>query len=326
MEKERVIRVPTTGVVDFESLITDETKKYVDKTDLLYELARPKTDSQFFISRPRRFGKSLMLSTLKAMFEGRRDFFKGLAIDKLPWEGWEKPTPVYSFTMANATAAAYDLFLEQLAKLVRGLCAEADVPYCEQGYVPGQFEDFLKAAAAKSPTKQIVVLIDEYDEPVAKFLDDIATLLGYTPAELYQGGYLTISEVIDDSMFRLGIPNNEISNSLSEGYVSTILDAGMSDWNESLAEARSGLRAKGVETPFSGTRAASTSSSSSTAGRRRRRLGRPAPTSTRAPGSTAPSPCSTWASTTTPSAAASTTRSSSRRDIYVISADGSRGE
>ena len=175
MEKERVIRIPTTGVFDFETIVTNEKAKYVDKTDLLYKLCND-VDQQLFISRPRRFGKSLMLSTLKAMFEGRRDLFKGLAIDNLPWEGWEKPTPVYSFTMASATGATYELFLEQLARLVRGLCAEAGVPYNGQGYAPGQFEDFLKAAAAKSPTKKIVVLIDEYDEPVAKFLDDIATL------------------------------------------------------------------------------------------------------------------------------------------------------
>ena len=87
MEKERVIKVPATGVFDFESIVTNERAKYVDKTDLLYRLCND-ADQQLFISRPRRFGKSLMLSTLKAMFEGRRDLFKGLAIDKLPWEGW----------------------------------------------------------------------------------------------------------------------------------------------------------------------------------------------------------------------------------------------
>ena len=68
---------------------------------LLYKLAVPVVDLQLFISRQRRFGKSLILSTLKAMFEGRRDLFKGRAIDKLPWEGWKRPTPVYSFTMAD---------------------------------------------------------------------------------------------------------------------------------------------------------------------------------------------------------------------------------
>ena len=68
------------------------------------------------------------------------------------------------------------------------------------------------------------------------------------PALLYQGGYLTLSEIIDESMFRLGIPNNEIANSLSEGYVAALLGSGMTDWTEQLAESRAGLRAKGVET------------------------------------------------------------------------------
>ena len=410
---EHTIKVPTTGVFDFPSLILEGEGKYVDKTDLLYRLAAPRTDAQYFISRPRRFGKSLMLSTLKAMFEGRRELFKGLAIDSLPWEGWEQPTPVYSFTMSSAVGETYELFMGRLAKLVKELCVQAGVPYDGDGPVSGQFEDFLAAAAKKSPTGKIVVLIDEYDEPVAKFLDDLetlkrvrsvlhdfyeklkvnsgairflmmtgvtkltklsifsglnhltdlsmnacfATLLGYTPEELdgplrenievfaakngmdfaaakrallawydgyrfssqsearvcnpvslgsalksgdlknyweatgqstmivnrikaadeipadlnglaatstqldvcdaetmplpallYQGGYLTLSEVIDDTTFRLGIPNKEIANSLAEGYVSSLLGNGLSDWTEHLAESRAGLRAKGVET------------------------------------------------------------------------------
>ena len=173
---EKKIKVPTTGLFDFPKLILGGEGKYVDKTDLLYRLASSTADAQLFISRPRRFGKSLMLSTLQAMFEGRRDLFKGLAIDKLPWEGWERPTPVYSFTMSRAVGETYELFIEQLAKLVRGLCVQAGVPYVGDGAVSGQFDDFLQAAAAKSPTGQIVVLIDEYDEPVAKFLDDLDTL------------------------------------------------------------------------------------------------------------------------------------------------------
>ncbi len=171
----KTIKVPTTGVSDFEKLVTSKKGKYVDKTDLLYELCND-ADQQLFISRPRRFGKSLMLSTLKAMFEGRRDLFKGLAIDKLPWEGWKQTTPVYSFTMADAVGDTYDEFREQLADLVLQLCADAKIPFPTTGSVAGKFGKFLKAAAAKSKTKQIVVLIDEYDEPVAKFLDDIETL------------------------------------------------------------------------------------------------------------------------------------------------------
>ena len=93
-----------------------------------------------------------MLSTLQAMFEGRRDLFQGFALDSLPWEGWETPYPVYNFTMASAVGETYELFIESLAKLVKELCAQADVPYDGTGPVSRQFEDFLKAAFKKSPT------------------------------------------------------------------------------------------------------------------------------------------------------------------------------
>ena len=173
---KRKIQELTTGVHDFPTLIGDRENKYVDKTDLLYELARKETDAQYFISRPRRFGKSLMLSTLQAMFEGRRDLFKGLAIDKEDWEGWTAPTPVYSFTMSNANGDSYAEVKEALAGMVEGLCGEIGRDYDHRKGVAYNFNSFLKAAAKLSPKKKIVVLIDEYDEPVAKFLDDHETL------------------------------------------------------------------------------------------------------------------------------------------------------
>ena len=175
MPKKKTIKVPTTGVCDFETLVTSQKGKYVDKTDLLYELCND-ADQQLFISRPRRFGKSLMLSTLKAMFEGRRDLFKGLAIDKLPWEGWKQPTPVYSFTMGDVTGENYEEVKEQLGELVEDLFQQAGISVPEKGTIPGKFKKFILAAARQSPTKKIVILIDEYDEPVAAFLDDIKTL------------------------------------------------------------------------------------------------------------------------------------------------------
>ena len=168
------IKVPTTGVCDFPSLILGGRGKYVDKTELLYQLAND-ADQQLFISRPRRFGKSLMLSTLKAMFECRRALFKGLAIDNLPWE-WDKPFPAVSFTMSSAAGSTYEKFTSNLRSLVEDLASEHGVPFDKGKTTEKNFEDFLKAAAEKSPTRQIVVLIDEYDEPVAKFLNDIPTL------------------------------------------------------------------------------------------------------------------------------------------------------
>ncbi|RMH93490.1 MAG: AAA family ATPase, partial [Calditrichaeota bacterium] len=77
------------GISNFEDLITGGNV-YVDKTRYVYKLV---TEGKFyFLSRPRRFGKSLLLSTLRALFEGKRELFKGLWIDKSDWE-WN-PHPV----------------------------------------------------------------------------------------------------------------------------------------------------------------------------------------------------------------------------------------
>ena len=178
MAEEHKIRRLTTGVHDFESLVGDKTKKYVDKTDLLFKLAEPKTDAQYFISRPRRFGKSLMLSTLKAMFEGRRELFTGLKIGKKKWECWNSKNryPVYSFSMSEANGETFEKFYGALRKLSISLLEQVGLTYDDTVDPSANFEEFLKAAAAKSPTGKIVILIDEYDEPVAGFLDDLATL------------------------------------------------------------------------------------------------------------------------------------------------------
>ena len=179
MGNQPQIRQLTTGTHDFAGLVQDEESKYVDKTDLLFELARHKKDAQYFISRPRRFGKSLMLSTLQAMFEGRRELFRGLAIDKLDWECWDKKSryPVYNFSMTGANGATYDKFYGALRKLTVSLLDRIGLDYDDTVYPSANFEEFVKVAADKSPTKQIVILIDEYDVPVQGFLDDPKTLV-----------------------------------------------------------------------------------------------------------------------------------------------------
>ncbi len=179
MGNQPQIRQLTTGTHDFAGLVQDEESKYVDKTDLLFELARHKKDAQYFISRPRRFGKSLMLSTLQAMFEGRRELFRGLAIDKLDWECWDKKSryPVYNFSMTEANGATYDKFCGALRKLTVSLLDRIGLDYDDTVYPSANFEEFVKVAADKSPTKQIVILIDEYDVPAQGFLDDPKTLV-----------------------------------------------------------------------------------------------------------------------------------------------------
>ena len=92
MEK---MRLYTAGIADFER-IREDGRIYVDKTDLIYRLSH---ESQFvFLSRPRRFGKSLLCSTLKYYFQGRKDLFEGLAIAELE-KDW-KQYPVLHFDMS----------------------------------------------------------------------------------------------------------------------------------------------------------------------------------------------------------------------------------
>ena len=107
--EEKFVKYPI-GIQDFESLIEDGFL-YVDKTELIYQLV--KNGKYIFLSRPRRFGKSLTLSTIKAYFEGKKHLFKGLAIYDLEKE-WKKH-PVFLLSFARFTKDkedSMDLLLE----------------------------------------------------------------------------------------------------------------------------------------------------------------------------------------------------------------------
>ena len=86
------------GIQDFESLRNDGYL-YVDKTEYIYHLVHE--GKPYFLSRPRRFGKSLLLSTLKAYWEGKRELFSGLDIERLEGGTW-KPYPVFYFDFNGA--------------------------------------------------------------------------------------------------------------------------------------------------------------------------------------------------------------------------------
>ena len=91
-----------TSIYDFPTLV--QTYVYVDKTAQIYELAKPGADILYYLPRPRRFGKSLLLSTLKALFEGRRALFRGLAIERTDWD-WEREVyPVLHLDMSKVSS------------------------------------------------------------------------------------------------------------------------------------------------------------------------------------------------------------------------------
>ena len=103
-----------TSFCSFEVLRRRYT--YVDKTDMLWRLVADANDRMFFISRPRRFGKSLMLDTLKCIFEGRQDLFRGLKIEKKRYD-WKK-YPVVMLNMADIGADSPAQLVENLSDMV----------------------------------------------------------------------------------------------------------------------------------------------------------------------------------------------------------------
>ena len=150
----------TSSVYDFEKL-RNEGYLYVDKTEFIWKLINPAGES-FFLSRPRRFGKSLTLSTLKAVFEGKKELFKGLAIYNKPYD-W-KPYPVIhlSFADYNAVSNAKEELPEYLKTKVRRVADEYSIRLPDD--TPANCFGFLIDEVYKKD--QVVILVDEYDKPI----------------------------------------------------------------------------------------------------------------------------------------------------------------
>ena len=160
-----------TSIYDFPTLVTGGYV-YVDKTAQLYELAKPGADVLYYLPRPRRFGKSLMISTLKALFQGRRELFRGLKIERTDWDWEHEVYPVLHLDMSNAASASVVQLEGRLGKMIQHQCRLFDVPYDEKVDAAANFMALLDALPSKSNSGgKYVVLIDEYDSPIAGLLD-----------------------------------------------------------------------------------------------------------------------------------------------------------
>ena len=164
------IRTIDTSIFDFPTLI-EQKYIYVDKTAQMYELARPGSNSIYYLPRPRRFGKSLMISTYKALFQGRRELFKGLAIEKTDWD-WDKEVyPVLHLDMSNAAASNVREFESRLEMMLRHQFTIFDFVYNDKVSPSANFIALLDNLPGKSANGKYVLLIDEYDAPIAGMLD-----------------------------------------------------------------------------------------------------------------------------------------------------------
>ena len=164
------MRPIATDTHDFPS-IRNDGKIYVDKTLFIHRLVTNADTKLFFISRPRRFGKSLTISALKALFTGRRELFKGLYIDKTDWT-WEK-YPVIHFEFNDLTTTSVDEFGSNLSNHVKDRLVEAGYDYDSSLSAHENFAKAIERLSATNGGKGVVILIDEYDAPVGHCLDDI---------------------------------------------------------------------------------------------------------------------------------------------------------
>ena len=153
------------GIQDFEDLRRNGYK-YVDKTNFVYKLADE--GKYYFLSRPRRFGKSLFLSTLEAYFQGKKELFEGLAIYDLETE-WKK-YPIFHIDLNTANFREKDSLYNVLNDYLTGW---------EDKYGARESEATLalrfKGVIARAAEKEgcgVVILIDEYDKPILQTLRD----------------------------------------------------------------------------------------------------------------------------------------------------------
>ena len=156
---------------------------YVDKTAILKELADLSRGSQFFIARPRRFGKSLAVSTLKCLFEGKRELFKGLAIEP-EWD-WSKKWPVIHLDMGSAQTTTVPELKRFWRDMIKDEAKRNGVEFRDDENPAIAFKNLINDlydlaleeqrkvaeehgsnADASKGGGQVVILIDEYDKPL----------------------------------------------------------------------------------------------------------------------------------------------------------------
>ena len=159
------------GIQTFSQII-EQDFVYVDKTDMVYSLA---TEGKvYFLSRPRRFGKSLLLSTLRTYFEGRKELFRGLKIEALE-KDWHPHTVFHfdfngiNFTLVGALEACIEGYLTEWEE-------EYDIKPGVDFNLGSRFEKILKAAYERSG-RGVVVLVDEYDKPLLDVLEQDPNLM-----------------------------------------------------------------------------------------------------------------------------------------------------
>jgi len=153
------------GIQDFEIMRTGNFV-YVDKTEFIYQLIQP-IQAFYFMSRPRRFGKSLLVSTIGYLFEGRKDLFEGLWIaENMDWK-WQKH-PVLKIDFNQISHENVNRLREGLLYTLSKIGEENGI-YLKGNLLPENFKELI-IELAKQNNNSVVLLVDEYDKPLIDHL------------------------------------------------------------------------------------------------------------------------------------------------------------
>ena len=182
----------TSSVYSFEDLIQGNFL-YVDKTEYIWQLIRP-AKGMYFLSRPRRFGKSLTLSTLKAVFEGKKELFEGLAISGKQYD-W-KTYPIIHLDMANCDIQTPEELSGYLNDLLTNIASSFDLVLRGE-LLTTRFENLIADIAKLGP---LVILVDEYDKPV---LNNITNPKVKEILQVLKGFYSNIKKAGNELRFAL---------------------------------------------------------------------------------------------------------------------------
>ena len=165
------MRKLTSSIYTFEKLI-ENNFLYVDKTEYIWRLI-DSAPAMYFMSRPRRFGKSLTVSTLEAVFSGKKELFKGLAIYDKPYD-WKK-YPVIHLDMGDRKCDTPQVLESSLQDAIRK-CAEEHQVSAVGSDAQTQFRNLIDAVSKNAPA---VILVDEYDKPILNNINnpEIETIL-----------------------------------------------------------------------------------------------------------------------------------------------------
>ena len=180
------LKLYPVGIQTFER-IRKENKLYIDKTEYIYRMTHS-GGCYFFLSRPRRFGKSLLVSTFESYFSGKKELFEGLAIEKLEQKWMEYP--VLHFDMSGGKYMEKEQLEDYLSNRLEAEEKKWGIAHSKRG-VNDRLTELITTAYEISG-KQVVVLIDEYDAPMLdvaherKTLDELRNVMRnfYSPLKM----------------------------------------------------------------------------------------------------------------------------------------------